>query len=231
MTKTTWKPGTMLFPVPPVMVTCGTSETANVLTIAWTGIINSEPPITYISVRPSRFSHKIIAETKEFVINITNLPLAKACDFCGVKSGKSTDKFKEMGLELEPSTKIKTPMLKSAPVSLECKVLEIKSFGTHDMFIAEIVAVNVDDKYIEDDGSVTLFLNEIPLVENAATEEEAIEVLANSILEYAVEFYDNFNLWASAPNKKSEIPYVFKALILDDISKIGAVIKCQAGEI
>ena len=86
-------------------------------------------------------------------------------------------------------------------------------------------------KYIEDDGSVTLFLNEIPLVENAATEEEAIEVLANSILEYAVEFYDNFNLWASAPNKKSEIPYVFKALILDDISKIGAVIKCQAGEI
>ena len=86
-------------------------------------------------------------------------------------------------------------------------------------------------KYIEDDGSVTLFLNEIPLVENAATEEEAIEVLANSILEYAVEFYDNFNLWASAPNKKREIPYVFKALILDDISKIGAVIKCQAGEI
>ena len=86
-------------------------------------------------------------------------------------------------------------------------------------------------KYIEDDGSVTLFLNEIPLVENATTETEAIEVLANSILEYAVDFYSNFNLWASAPNKKSEIPYVFKALILDDISKIGAVIKCQAGEI
>jgi flavin reductase (DIM6/NTAB) family NADH-FMN oxidoreductase RutF len=86
MAKTTWKPGTMLFPVPPVMVTCGTMEKANVLTIAWTGIVNSEPPMTYISVRPSRFSHKIISETKEFVINITNLPLAKACDYCGTLS-------------------------------------------------------------------------------------------------------------------------------------------------
>ena len=156
MTKTTWKPGTMLFPVPPVMVTCGTMEKPNVLTIAWTGIINSEPPITYISVRPSRFSHKIISETKEFVINIANLPLAKACDFCGVKSGKSTDKFKEMGLELEPCTKVKTPMLKSAPVSLECKVIGTKSFGTHDMFLAEILAVNVDDKYIEEDGRLAI---------------------------------------------------------------------------
>ena len=156
MTKTTWKPGTMLFPVPPVMVTCGTMEKANVLTIAWTGIINSEPPMTYISVRPSRFSHRIICETKEFVINIANLPLAKACDFCGVKSGKSTDKFKEMGLELEKSSKIATPMLKDAPVSLECKVVDIKRFGTHDMFIAEIVAVNVDDKYVESDGRLAI---------------------------------------------------------------------------
>ena len=156
MTKTTWKPGTMLFPVPPVMVTCGTLENANVLTIAWTGIINSEPPMTYISVRPSRFSHKIISETGEFVINIANLPLAKACDFCGVKSGRKTDKFKEMGLELEASTKVKTPMLKSAPVSLECKVVEVKRFGTHDMFIAEILAVNVDDKYIEEDGRLAI---------------------------------------------------------------------------
>ena len=100
MAKISWKPGTMLFPVPPVMVTCGTLDKANVLTIAWTGIINSEPPMTYISVRPSRFSHNIISETKEFVINITNLPLARACDFCGIRSGKNTDKLKEMGLEL-----------------------------------------------------------------------------------------------------------------------------------
>lgn len=156
MAKTTWKSGTMLFPVPPVMVTCGTMEKANVLTIAWTGIINSEPPMTYISVCPSRFSHKIISETKEFVINIANLPLAKACDFCGVKSGKSTDKFKEMGLELEPCKNIKTPMLKDAPVSLECKVVGVKSFGTHDMFLAEILAVNVDDKYIEEDGRLAI---------------------------------------------------------------------------
>ena len=156
MAKIAWKPGTMLFPVPPVMVTCGTMGDANVLTIAWTGIINSEPPMTYISVRPSRHSHKIIEQTKEFVINIANLPLAKACDFCGVKSGKNTNKFKEMGLELAPGEKIKTPMLKSAPVSLECKVTEIKRFGTHDMFIAEIVGVNVDDKYIESDGRLAV---------------------------------------------------------------------------
>lgn len=146
----------MLFPVPPVMVTCGTMEKPNVLTIAWTGIINSEPPMTYISVRPTRYSHKLISEQKEFVINIANLPLAKACDFCGVRSGKNTDKFKEMALELEPCQKVGVPMIKQAPVSLECKVVEIKKFGTHDMFVAEIVNVNVDDKYIEDDGRLAI---------------------------------------------------------------------------
>ncbi len=156
MAKTAWKSGTMLFPVPPVMVTCGTMEKANVLTIAWTGIINSEPPMTYISVRPSRYSHALIEETKEFVINIANLPLAKACDFCGVKSGKNTDKFKEMNLELEPCTKVSAPMLKDAPVSLECKVVEVKHFGTHDMFMAEILSVNVDSKYIEEDGRLAI---------------------------------------------------------------------------
>ena len=102
MSKISWKPGTMLFPLPPVMVTCGDMEKHNVLTIAWTGIINTEPPMTYISVRPSRYSHDIIKETKEFVINISTLELAKACDYCGVKSGKNTDKFKDMNLEIEP---------------------------------------------------------------------------------------------------------------------------------
>ena len=156
MVKKNWTPGTMLFPVPPVMVTCGTIEKPNVLTIAWTGIINSEPPMTYISVRPGRFSHPIISETGEFVINLVHLPLAKACDFCGVKSGRSTDKFKEMKLALEPSAKLKAPMLKDAPVSLECKVTEVKHFETHDMFLAEIVGVNVDDKYIEEDGRLAV---------------------------------------------------------------------------
>lgn len=156
MAKVSWKPGTMLFPLPPVMVTCGTLEKPNVLTIAWTGIINSEPPMTYISVRPTRYSHKIIKENKEFVINITTLELAKACDFCGVKSGKTTDKFKEMGLEIEPCIKVKAPMLKKAPVSLECKVTDIRSLGTHDMFTAEIVNVNIDDKYLEEDNRLAL---------------------------------------------------------------------------
>lgn len=156
MAKTTWKPGTMLFPVPPVMVTCGNAEKQNVLTVAWTGIINSEPPLTYISVRPSRYSHQLIEETQEFVINLVNLPLAKACDFCGVKSGKNTDKFKEMELELEPCSKVNVPMLKASPIALECKVIEVKHFNTHDMFIAEIVNVNVDDKYIEDDGRLAI---------------------------------------------------------------------------
>ncbi len=156
MAKVSWKPGTMLFPVPPVMVTCGTPDKPNVFTAAWTGIINSEPPMTYISVRPSRYSHHLIEETKEFVINIANLPLAKACDFCGVRSGKTTDKFKEMELEIEPCSKVNVPQLKAAPVSLECKVFEVKRFGTHDMFMAEIVNVNIDDRYIEEDGRLAI---------------------------------------------------------------------------
>ena len=146
----------MLFPLPPVMVTCGTMDKPNVLTIAWTGIINSEPPMTYISIRPSRFSHDIIKDAGEFVINITTLELAKACDYCGVKSGKNTDKFKDMELEIEPCKMVKAPMLKKAPVSLECKVTDIKSFGTHDMFMAEIVNVNVDDRYLEEDNRLAL---------------------------------------------------------------------------
>ncbi len=156
MAKISWKPGTMLAPVPPVMVTCGTMEKPNVLTVAWTGIINSEPPRTYISVRPSRFSHNIIKEAGEFVINISTLELARACDYCGVKSGRNTDKFKDMALEIEPCTHVKAPMLVKAPISLECKVKSITSYPTHDMFLAEIVNVNVDDRYLEEDGRLAL---------------------------------------------------------------------------
>lgn len=156
MTKISWKPGTMLFPLPPVMVTCGTMEKPNVLTIAWTGIVNSEPPLTYISVRPSRFSHTIISENKEFCINLVNLPLAKACDYCGIKSGATTDKIKDMNLELEDCSQIKAPQLKSAPVTLECKVLDSEKMDTHEMFLAEIVNVNIDDKYIEPDNRLAV---------------------------------------------------------------------------
>ena len=156
MAKVSWKPGTMLFPVPPVMVTCGNLEKPNVLTIAWTGIVNSEPPLTYISVRKGRFSHALIEERKEFVINLVNLPLAKACDFCGVKSGRTTNKFKEMNLELDNCQKVGVPMLKASPVALECKVIERREFATHDMFLAEIVNVDIDDKYIEEDGRLAV---------------------------------------------------------------------------
>lgn len=156
MTKISWKPGTMLAPVPPVMITCGTKEKANVFTVAWTGIINTEPPMTYISVRPSRYSYELIKENGEFVINLTTLELAKACDFCGVKSGRNIDKFKEANLEIEPCSIVKAPMLTKSPVTLECKVKSVTSMKTHDMFIAEIVNVNVDDRYIEKDGRLAL---------------------------------------------------------------------------
>ncbi len=156
MSKITWKPGTMLAPVPPALISCGTVDKPNVMTAAWTGIIASDPAMTYVSIRPSRYSHELIKESGEFVINLTNLPLVKAADWCGVKSGRNIDKFKEMGLTAEACSEIKAPQIKEAPVSLECKVIDIKNFGTHDMFLAEIVAVNVDDKYIDEEGKLWL---------------------------------------------------------------------------
>lgn len=156
MTKTTWKPGTMLSPVPPAMISCGTVKKPNVMTAAWTGIINSEPPMTYVSIRPERYSHSIISESKEFVINLTTLPLVAAADFCGVKSGRNIDKFKEMKLTASPCSTINAPQIEEAPVSIECKVKDIQHFGTHDMFLAEITAVNVDDKYINEEGRLEL---------------------------------------------------------------------------
>ena len=163
MTKTDWKPATLLYPLPAVMVTCGTMENPNVLTVAWTGIINSDPAMTYISVRPSRFSHALIAENKEFVINMTSQKMLKAADFCGVKSGKDIDKFKETGLTLLPCQNVKAPMIKESPLSLECRVTEVKTLGTHDMFLAEIVAVHGDEKYF--DPSTGLFqLNQADLI-------------------------------------------------------------------
>ncbi len=156
MTKITWKPGTLLAPVPPALISCGTLENPNVMTAAWTGIIASDPAMTYVSIRPSRYSHKLIKDSGEFVINLTHLPLVKAADWCGVKSGKNVDKFKEMGLTAAPCSQIKAPQIEEAPVSLECKVKSITNYGTHDMFLAEIVAVNVDDKYIDEDGKLWL---------------------------------------------------------------------------
>ncbi len=152
MSKITWKPGTMIYPVPAVMVSCGdTEEDFNIITVAWTGTICSDPPMCYISVRKNRHSYDIIKKTGEFVINLTTKDLAKATDWCGVKSGKKVNKFKEMNLTPISASKVKVPMIKESPINIECQVLEIKELGTHDMFLAEVVAVNADKKYLNPD--------------------------------------------------------------------------------
>lgn len=156
MSKVTFKPGTMLNPVPVVMVSCGTMEEKNIVTIAWTGIINSEPPLTYVSVRKSRYSHELIEKSREFVINLCTEELTKATDFCGVKSGRELDKFAEQKLTPVRGELVGCPMIQESPVNLECKVIEIKSFPTHDMFIAEIVQVHVDEKLLSGTGKLQL---------------------------------------------------------------------------
>ena len=141
MAKITWKPGTLLAPLPAVLVSCGTMEKANVFTVAWTGIINTHPAMTYISVRPSRHSYSMIKESGEFVINLTTSAMVRTVDFCGVRSGSSVDKLKVCSLHKEPASKISAPVISESPLSLECRVTEIKHLGTHDMFIAEIVEI------------------------------------------------------------------------------------------
>ena len=152
MAKVTWKAGTFLYPLPAVMVSCGTMEKSNIITIAWTGILNTNPATVYISVRPTRYSYKLIKENMEFVINLTTKKLARATDWCGVKTGEKVDKFKEMNLHKEKAKFVKCPMIKESPVSVECKVKEIKELGSHHMFIAEVLAINSDEKYINDKG-------------------------------------------------------------------------------
>ncbi len=156
MSKQKWKGGTLLSPVPPAMVSCGTQEKPNVLTIAWTGIINTHPPKTYISVRPTRHSYNIIKESGEFVINLTTRELVRAADYCGVHSGAHKDKFKLCSLTAEPSHEVGAPSIAESPVSLECKVFDVIELGTHHMFLADIVAVGVDEKYVDADGKLRL---------------------------------------------------------------------------
>ncbi|MFZ4412792.1 MAG: flavin reductase family protein [Bacteroidales bacterium] len=149
MSKINWKPGTMLYPLPAIMVSCGANEEEfNIITIAWTGTICSNPPMCYISIQPRRHSYEIIKKNMEFVINLTNRELAYATDWCGVKSGKDVNKFKEMKLTPTKAQLVKAPLIEESPVNIECVVKEIKSLGSHDMFIAEVVAVNVDPKYL-----------------------------------------------------------------------------------
>ena len=153
MSKVVWKPGTFVYPIPAVMVSCGTMEKSNIVTVAWTGVINSDPAMVYISVRPSRYSYNIIKEQGEFVINLTTRNLARATDWCGCRSGNDYDKFKEMNLTKENANFVKCPLIKESPVSIECKVKEIRKLGSHDMFIAEVLSIDADDKYIDENGA------------------------------------------------------------------------------
>lgn len=152
MSKQIWKPGTILYPVPAVMVSCGTMEKSNIITIAWTGTVNSDPAMTYISVRKSRHSYDIIKESGEFVINVTTESLAYATDWCGVRSGRDYDKFAEMKLTKQKAEHLNCPIIAESPISIECKVKQIIPLGTHDMFLAEIVGVMADEKYMDKDG-------------------------------------------------------------------------------
>jgi len=152
MGKVMWKPGTFEYPIPAVMVSCGDMENSNIITVAWTGILNSDPAMVYISVRPERHSYNIIKESGEFVINLTTRDLAYATDWCGVRSGAKFDKFKEMKLTKQKANLVKCPLIEEAPVSIECKVREIRELGTHHMFIADVLAIDADEKYMDEKG-------------------------------------------------------------------------------
>ena len=163
MAKQTWKAGNMLYPLPAVMVSVTDGKGQDdIITVAWTGTICTNPPMVYISVRPSRFSRHMLMETGEFVINLTTEELAAVTDYCGVRSGRDVDKFKETGLTRERADIVKAPMIKEAPVSIECRVKEIKELGSHHMFIADVVGVTVDDKYMDEKNKFNI--NETGLV-------------------------------------------------------------------
>lgn len=157
MAKQTWKAGNMLYPLPAVMVSVTDGKGQDdIITVAWTGTICTNPPMVYISVRPSRFSHHMLMETGEFVINLTTEKLTRATDYCGVRSGRDVDKFKETGLTREKAEFVKAPMIKESPVSIECRVTEVKKLGSHDMFLAEVLAVHADEAYMDENNRFDL---------------------------------------------------------------------------
>ena len=151
--KVSSKPGPLLAPVPSVMVSCGSMEEPNIITIAWTGTVNSDPPMTYISVQPRRYSHDIIEKNGEFVINLVPASLAKAMDFCGVRSGRDVNKFEALGLTRGKADTVSAPLIEESPVNIECRVKDIIRLPSHDMFMAEITAVHIDDRYVDDKGA------------------------------------------------------------------------------
>lgn len=156
MGKLVWKGGTLLAPVPAVLVTCSDGARDNVFTVAWTGLINTQPPKTYISVRPQRFSYDLIASSGEFVINLTPSSLAAACDWCGVHTGRKRDKFEKFSLEKLPASKVSVPLIAQCPIALECRVFDVIKMETHHMFLADIVAVDVDEELLDVDGRLCI---------------------------------------------------------------------------
>lgn len=156
MSRTKWQGGALLAPVPPTMVTCAHGGVKNVFTVAWTGIINTKPPKTYIAVRPQRFSYELIKNSGEFVINLTTASLCRKADMCGTYTGRKVDKFQKCSLETCDSFEVAAPALADSPVSLECKVTDIIELGTHHMFLADIVCVSVDERYIDKSGKLCL---------------------------------------------------------------------------
>lgn len=155
--KKSFKPGTMIYPLPAVLVSCGaTPEEYNVMTASWTGTVCSNPPMCYVSIRPERYSHDIIKRNGCFVLNLTNKDLARATDLCGVRSGRDVDKFKLAGLTPGKAEVVAAPTVQESPVSVECKVVEVRPLGSHDMFLAEVVNVLVDDRYIDENDKLDM---------------------------------------------------------------------------
>ena len=154
--KRTLKPGTMLYPLPAVLVSGGDMENSTLMTAAWTGIVNSDPPMTYVSIRPERYSYGIIRANGEFVINLTTRRLVRETDYAGCVSMRKEDKFKTLGLTKEAAQEVKAPLIAECPVNLECKVTEVKDLGSHSMFLAQIVAVHVDEKLFDKNDRICL---------------------------------------------------------------------------
>lgn len=156
MSKIQWRGGALLAPLPAVMVTCGNMEKANIVTVAWTGILNTIPPKSYIALRPSRYSYDIIKENREFAIHLTTVSMAKSADYCGMVTGRKVDKFKKCNFHKEQATQISVPLIAEAPLSLECKVTDIIPLGSHDMFLCDIVAVNVEETLVDKNGRLNI---------------------------------------------------------------------------
>ena len=156
MSKQLWRGGALIAPMPPVMVTCGSMEHPNIITIAWTGITNTVPPRTYISVRPKRYSYPLIRESGEFVINLATADMVRAIDYCGIYTGAKVNKFEKCGLTPLPAHEVGCPIIAQSPLSLECRVTQVIPLGSHDMFLADILHVHVDDSLLDRDGKLHL---------------------------------------------------------------------------